>query len=272
MQHKSHVKNSGIKHAPFLGSPFTPSYPSSHILYTSATLLKQSQKAKAHGLTAEPRFTHTLLTKKFKASAGPYALLLLPRLSYSENSVGRQPHRRHQTPTATDPEDVATNTLITILIVGKRTPPNTPQWGNAALDKSWQWHGRASARWELAGAPGLRWAPHLPLQVNLCLSEEQPRHLGLPPPLAREYLGMCRENIWLVDKSSHWPLSLITFNAPQQSLKGKAAPRTNRRPGGEARGQGRWGPGSRRAVEEGRREELGQPRNTSSVWSGGACV
>lgn len=51
-----------------------------------------------------------------------------------ENHPGRKP-TEPQTPTAMDPEDVATNTLMTISTVGKRTPPNTPLLGKS-LDKS----------------------------------------------------------------------------------------------------------------------------------------
>lgn len=60
-----------------------------------------------------------------------------------------------------DPEDVATNTLMTISTVGKRTPPNTPLRGKS-LDKSRSDAEGAGASWVLAAVPRLCSRPSPP--------------------------------------------------------------------------------------------------------------
>lgn len=133
-------------------------------------------------------------------------LAILPTLSYSEKSIGRKsppdtyrygPRRcsnkhfdnhfdswKEDSPQHTPVRECAARQILTV------TRASKCQVG-------------------AGGSPGLHWAPALPLQLKrLCLSKEQQRHLGLPPPLAQEYFGICQENIWLVDKSSHWTISL----------------------------------------------------------------
>lgn len=93
---------------------------------------KKAQGAHAH---RSVQLTPTQKQKQHsRPKAGAYPLLLPPTRSYPEKHIGRKP-TEPQTPTAMDPEDVATNTLITISTVGKRTPPNTPLLGKS-LDKS----------------------------------------------------------------------------------------------------------------------------------------
>lgn len=93
-------------------------------------------------------------TKKKKNKNGIQDQSLgIPTTPPEENHPGRKP-TEPQTPTAMDPEDVATNTLITISTVGKRTPPNTPLLGKS-LDKSRGDAGRAGARSVLDAVPRL---------------------------------------------------------------------------------------------------------------------
>lgn len=94
-----------------------------------------------------------------------------------------------------DPEEVATNTLITMLMAGKRTPLTHPCEGPRRYtnpDSVTDGMGPAG----LAGVPqGSSALLPLRLPLKLCLSGEQPRHLGPSPPLAREYLGTCQQDI-----------------------------------------------------------------------------
>lgn len=96
------------------------------IFHTSSTRLKQTQKAKARRLTAEPRPTYTPPKRNFRPTLGQTHCFYVPGWVTQKTPQEEKPHRFQQTPTAMDPEDVATNTLITILTVGKRAPPNTP--------------------------------------------------------------------------------------------------------------------------------------------------
>lgn len=121
--------------------------------------------------------SHAKTKAAFKAKARAYPLLLPPTRSYPENHLRRKP-TEPQSRTAMDPEDVATNTLITISTVGKRTPPNTPLLGKS-LDKSSSDAGGAGARSELAGGdPSLGSQPSPPTKRL----KSKGRHPGLPPP------------------------------------------------------------------------------------------
>lgn len=77
----------------------------------------------------------------------------------------------------------------------------------------------------------------------------------------------------MVDISSRWTLSLIPLKARQQSLKGKAALRTNQRPAGRCLGQREVEP---RVAEEERRggrraPELEKPEQ-HQLGAGGGLV
>lgn len=120
-------------------------------------------EAKSGGRSCSPHCafdSHAKTKTAFKAKARAYPVLLPPTRSHPENHIGRKP-TEPQTPTAMDPEDVATNTLITISTVGKRTPPNTPLLGKS-LDKSRSDAGEAGARSTLAGIQAS--APNPPFQ------------------------------------------------------------------------------------------------------------
>lgn len=239
-RHKSHIKSLSIQHTPFPRIPFHTQLP--HITHFTHFYTIQI-KAESKGLAG-------LLTHASKRNVSP--ALGHTRCFYFQVWVfqkrGREesPPEFHQTPTAMDPDDVATNTLITILRVGMRTPPNTPLRGNAELDRFWQRHRQVpDGGWR---GPRAVWAP----ASRLNLSPASPGHPGLSPPLAREYLGIWQENSWLVDKSSHCTLSLTTLKARQLSLKGKAALCTNQRPARRCPGRRKAGPGAEGGEEKGR--------------------
>lgn len=89
----------------------------------------------------------------------------------------------NETPTAVDPEDVATKTLITILTALKRNQQSTP-----AIHKS------TNSREESqpSAAPGLTWilngcTPQQSTSFGLSLSLGVP---GFPTQLAPRYFGM----------------------------------------------------------------------------------
>lgn len=131
--------------------------------------------------------SHAKTKTAFKAKARVYTRLPPSTGSYPENHTGRKP-TEPQTPTAMDPEDVATNTLITISTVGKRTPPHTPLLGKS-LDKSLSDAGAAGARSALAGTQASALSP--PLQ---------------PKGIAGFTLRLgCQENDWLI-KAAAGPL------------------------------------------------------------------
>lgn len=75
------------------------------------------------GATAD---LHTPHKRNFRPTLGQTPCFYFPVWVTQKTRQEEKPHRFQQTPTAMDPEDVATNTLITILTVGKRAPPNTP--------------------------------------------------------------------------------------------------------------------------------------------------
>lgn len=113
-------------------------------MLTGSVQLTPTQKQKQHS-RPKPGHTHSFC----------FQLGVIQK-----NHIGRKP-TEPQTPTAMDPEDVATNTLITISTVGKRTPPNTPLLGKS-LDKSRSDAGGAGARLALAVIQAS--APNPPLQ------------------------------------------------------------------------------------------------------------
>lgn len=110
---------------------------------------RQMQKAKGTHARWGAQLTRTQKNKNGIQDQS----LGIPTTPPEENHPGRKP-TEPQTPTAMDPEDVATNTLITISTVGKRTPPNTPLLGKS-LDKSRGDAGRAGARSVLDAVPRL---------------------------------------------------------------------------------------------------------------------
>lgn len=124
-----------------------PDYTLHHTLFPTP----RRQMRKAKGTHARCRVQLTSTQKKNKNGIQDQSLGI--PITPPENHPGRKP-TEPQTPTAMDPEDVATNTLITISTVGKRTPPNTPLRGKS-LDKSRGDAGRAGARSVLAAVPRL---------------------------------------------------------------------------------------------------------------------
>lgn len=134
-----------------LSRPPARSHTSPH---TFSNTGKTNAKGEGHSclLRCGAQLTRTHKKKKNKNGIQDQSLGI-PTTPPEENHPGRKP-TEPQTPTAMDPEDVATNTLITISTVGKRTPPNTPLLGKS-LDKSRGDAGRAGARSVLDAVPRL---------------------------------------------------------------------------------------------------------------------